>query len=149
MKNKMPYATKENISDRKNWSGLLWCWLPVAVWLILIFFLSSLTLKIQAPKLFSFQDKVFHFLEFGMLALLLIRAVYRRSARGKMRYLICITLVVIYGGLDEFHQYFVPGRMVEWGDFAADALGAMVCGWAWLLFAQRKNALPRSTRESA
>jgi VanZ family protein len=34
--------------------------------------------------------------------------------------------VVIYGGLDEFHQHFVQGRTADIHDLMADAVGGML-----------------------
>ena len=107
-------------------------WLPVVVWMGLIFGLSSVPFQGSEPMFFRFQDKIIHILEFGALGILLARAVYFSDSGSRGRYWACILAAALYGGLDEFHQMFVPGRSVQWSDFAADSLGAVVCTWAWL-----------------
>ena len=42
----------------------------------------------------------------------------------------------LYGASDEWHQYFVPGRSCEFGDWIADTAGgalaiALYRGWPW------------------
>ena len=67
-----------------------------------------------------------------MLGILLARAVYLSGSGSRGCYWVCILAAALYGGLDEIHQQFVPGRSVELSDFAADCIGALVCTWAWL-----------------
>ena len=107
-------------------------WLPVVIWASLIFTLSSLSIPGPATQIFHYQDKLIHFLEFGMLGILLARAVYLSGSGSRGCYWACILAAVLYGGFDEIHQLFVPGRSVELSDFAADCIGALVCTWAWL-----------------
>jgi len=37
-----------------------------------------------------------------------------------------LIVVMLYGGMDEFHQHFVPGRSVDVYDFLADTIGALI-----------------------
>jgi VanZ family protein len=57
-----------------------------------------------------------------------------------------VILVVLYGLLDEFHQYFVPGRTVDIYDALADAAGALLGAWSMYILvrilASRSTALP-------
>lgn len=57
-----------------------------------------------------------------------------------------VVLVVLYGLLDEFHQYFVPGRTVDIYDALADAAGALLGAWSMYflvrVLASRTTALP-------
>ena len=115
-------------------------WLPVVIWTSLIFTLSSLAIPAPATRIFHYQDKLIHFLEFGMLGILLTRAVYLSDSGSRGRYWACILAAALYGGFDELHQLFVPGRSVELGDFAADCIGALVCTWVWLAV-KRENLI--------
>jgi VanZ family protein len=66
-----------------------------------------------------------HFLEFGMLGIFLYNA-FRHTSSVKMPFLWAIATGLIWGAIDEFHQYFVPGRMCSIWDFVADATGIVV-----------------------
>jgi len=122
-------------------------WLPVVVWAGLIFTLSSLSIPGAATRIFHYQDKLIHFLEFGVLGILLARAVYHSGSGSRGRYWACILAVALYGGLDEIHQLFVPGRSVELGDFAADCIGAFACTWIWLAVKGESLVLAPKTRK--
>lgn len=114
--------------SRPGW----YLWLPVALWMILIFTLSNISIRDERVDLFRFQDKLIHFLEFGVLGLLIVRAVYLGGSRKRSAYWWGICLGVFYGALDELHQYFIPERMVELNDLAADWLGVFLAAWVYL-----------------
>jgi len=73
-----------------------------------------------------FIKKLAHFLEYGLLALLLLRAV--RGPQPITWQLIVWTLIltVLYAATDEYHQTFVPGRAGRWQDVIIDASGALL-----------------------
>jgi VanZ family protein len=77
---------------------------------------------------FSFQDKFFHFLVFGILALLMARSFKKSQLKlfNKNYHIMSIVLTGFYGVIDEYHQYFVPGRFSTVGDWLADILGAII-----------------------
>ncbi|HUU26870.1 MAG TPA: VanZ family protein [archaeon] len=109
-------------------------WLPVIVWMGLIFTASSFQLRFPPSGIFRFQDKLAHLFEFGVLGFLLARAAHLDFPGSRAHYWACIIGAALYGGFDELHQFFVPGRSVQWSDFAADAFGAFIFAWAWLAF---------------
>ena len=53
-----------------------------------------------------------------------------RSGYRTMQVWFVVGLVALYGVLDEFHQYFVPGRSVEFYDALADATGGLLGAWS-------------------
>ena len=68
-----------------------------------------------------------HAVEFGVLALLLHRAIRPSNALGRRPLWAAVLLLTIaYGATDEGHQSFVPGRVPSWGDLAYDSLGGLV-----------------------
>lgn len=73
-------------------------------------------------------DKLFHFVEYFILGVLLVRAFSNTAV--KMRYIyICIASILIaclYGCADEFHQRFVSQRTADIFDFLTDAAGAVI-----------------------
>jgi VanZ family protein len=66
----------------------------------------------------NYLDKFLHFLEYGILGILVVRA-YKRI---KLSLLGCC----IYALLEELHQAFVPTRSVEFIDFIADVIGIFI-----------------------
>lgn len=72
-----------------------------------------------------------HAFEFFVLALLIGAFIYTFSFKGVFATQILITLgaCVLCACLDEFHQYFVPGRTADVLDVLVDTAGAFVgCG---------------------
>lgn len=72
-------------------------------------------------ELFPHQDKVFHLIEFGGLALAMVLNRDLFSKAGDLRGMAVLGL--IWAVLDEVHQSFVPGRDCSLQDLAADAVG--------------------------
>ncbi|MGB5932037.1 MAG: VanZ family protein [Anaerolineae bacterium] len=97
-------------------------WLPVLLWMGLIFFLSSRSHLPRYPHhLIDFLlKKVAHLLEYAVLAVLLHRGV---GNEGGWRALL---IGGLYAASDEFHQSFVPGRNAELLDLAFDILGIVL-----------------------
>ena len=99
-------------------------------WAGLIFYLSSQP-SIETPSLFPGQDKLFHLMAFGILGLLTMGALQASHGGYPTRQVWLVALaVMLYGILDEFHQYFVPGRSADVYDVLADAIGGLLGVWA-------------------
>jgi VanZ family protein len=99
-------------------------------WAGVIFYLSSQP-GIDTPLLFPGQDKLLHLIAFGLLGFLFMGAMKAtRSGYRTMQVWIVVGLVALYGVLDEFHQYFVPGRSAEIYDALADAAGGLLGAWS-------------------
>jgi VanZ family protein len=82
------------------------------------------------------SDKLAHFLAYGALAALAVRAAARAAWAGVTgrAVLLGICISSLYGVSDELHQSFVPGRHPEALDAAADLAGAATAAgalWAW------------------
>jgi VanZ family protein len=78
-------------------------------------------------------DKLLHLIEYGGLGFLLGLALSQQRSVGWRDILFWSALVgLLYGGSDELHQSFVPGRDAEVGDMMADALGCLLGGAASL-----------------
>ncbi len=103
--------------------------LPVLIWIVLIFSLSSIPGSALSPVEFPYAHLIAHSLLFGMLYYLAYRALkFQRYSRFVSEFSLVITLlfVMIYGASDEFHQSFVPGRTEEFKDFAIDVGAALI-----------------------
>ena len=109
-------------------------WLPVFVWMGVIFFLSSQP-SLPTPEddlLADILSALSHAFVFGVLMTLLLRAMsggLRRTSRRQA--LLPFALTMAYALTDEFHQSFVPNRTPDMFDVILDAIGAGVALGIW------------------
>lgn len=118
-------------------------WLPVILWAGAIFYLSAVPNLNSGLAVFwdVFWRKLFHAAEFGVLNLLLWRALhYGEAVSFKKALWWSLILTVLYAVSDELHQYFVPDRQCRWQDVGQDSLGAVAASFI-LLFVRYKNIL--------
>lgn len=95
-------------------------------WMTVIFLLSAQS-SIHIPNMFFMQDKALHSLLFGALGFFCSLLVMGDGSRPTFRHVLVVTLLVMgYGGLDEFHQSFVPGRSPDILDLTADTTGGFI-----------------------
>jgi VanZ family protein len=94
----------------------------------------------QIPLLPYIPDKVLHFCYFAVMALLFAHGV------GRSWWGIALLLVPIIGALDEWHQFYVPGRDSSVWDWAADLIGAGVAVYLYKRWALRGNAHHQDTK---
>ena len=103
---------------------LMYCG-PAIAYAIAIFVFSSLPSS-EFPHLpFPNFDKIVHFFEFGLFGIFLYRA-FRLYSPFRAPYLLTLVSGIPYAALDEFHQYFVPGRNCSAADFVFDVLGIVL-----------------------
>ncbi|MGE5480981.1 MAG: VanZ family protein [Chloroflexota bacterium] len=98
--------------------------LPALLITLTIYFFSDIP---QGPVRMHFmhQDKILHFIAFftyGVALQLLFGANIPKINRKKIIIYVILT-GTIYGALDEWHQYFVPGRECDALDLLADLIG--------------------------
>jgi len=106
------------------------------LWAGVIFYLSSQP-SIDTPSLFPGQDKLFHMVAFGILGFFLMGGMKVTNSGYRTRQVwFVVILVVLYGLLDEFHQYFVPGRTMDIYDALADAAGGLLGAWSMYYLAR-------------
>lgn len=113
------------------------------LWPVLLILAISGVSGVSNPSLpisFTFHDKAAHFLVFGLLATTLVRLPLFCKGHWWMM-LACIAIPSAFGGLDEWHQSWVPGRMVDVADWVADTLGAAVAVFAYLFIAPYRKLL--------
>lgn len=110
-------------------------WIPVALILGVIFYLSSQPPEAFPDIRFPFIDKWVHIALYTVVGFGFGRALTAGERthldwkRYRLLLALALILTVIWGVLDEFHQSFVPGRSVELADVVADAIGgAFGCG---------------------
>jgi VanZ family protein len=98
---------------------------PASLYYALIFYLSSRSYDIKIDILFL--DKAIHLCEFALLGLLLSFGYFMTlKSPLPVKALLTICSGIILGGLDEFHQYFIPRRSTEFYDVIADAIGILI-----------------------
>jgi VanZ family protein len=90
-------------------------YLSLFLYMLFIFYLSSIPIKL--PEIFDFDPTRFtlHVIEYTILGFLLFNA--RRD------FLFSFLFGSIYGLSDEIHQYFVPFRTFSFYDVIADTIG--------------------------
>jgi VanZ family protein len=124
-------------------ADLLSLWGPVAAWMAFLFALSDQAVVTEVAGL---PDWVTHGGGFGMLCVLLCRALGRGLTRPvPMRVaMLAIAITFLYGITDEIHQSFVPGRHPDPWDLLKNLggaiAGAIVCAVPRPARDQRKAA---------
>jgi VanZ family protein len=126
-------------------------WLPVAIWMALIFSASGDSKSYQHTSRFfepflhwlfpqmpqaavdylhHLIRKTGHFTEYAVLALLLWRAIHQPQKGGKRPWRwdeagLAASVVFLYAASDEFHQIFVPSRTPLVSDVCLDTVGGL------------------------
>jgi VanZ family protein len=100
-----------------------WQWLYAVVLAAVIVWASGHG-QVAAPGIVDF-DKAAHFSVFGLMATLVLRPM------GGRRVWLAVVIVSFFGGTDELHQSFTPGRSMEFADWIADTCGAIVAVTAY------------------
>ena len=90
-----------------------------------IWTLSSQSIGGPGGELWSFLGNSFHFVLFGVLAILLAESCRRNGAWTRRALLLVLAVTVAYGVVDELHQRATPGRSSDPADVVVDFLGAV------------------------
>jgi VanZ family protein len=120
----VPFPLEVTILPAQKKGSVLIRWGPVVLFAGLIFWLSSLT---GVPRLGGWSDKLFHFAEYFLFALLLWRALTaeHRGTVDLRRALGVLLIGSVYAASDEVHQSLVPGRYASIYDWFADVAGIL------------------------
>ena len=98
-------------------------WILLIVYSMVIFIFSSRT-EVGVEQLFYGQDKVIHFLTYGIHAFLCLAALSDKILLLKLfQYFLALAFSVLYGIFNEIYQYFIPEREFSFGDILANSLG--------------------------
>ena len=109
---------------------------------VAIFYMSSLTFE-GVSYTTNINSILYHFFAFFFFASFL----YISSLKGKKKYPILILALIIsllYAILDEFHQFFVPGRNSSIKDMLIDSLGIIL---AFMIYVVRVEFVNRKIKE--
>ena len=82
--------------------------------------------SLPTPMLFSHQDKLFHAGAYFVMAGFALRIFRYHTVSLPKLVINSLIFCSLYGMSDEWHQSFVPGRMSDVADWAADTVGAML-----------------------
>jgi VanZ family protein len=120
---------------------LLWRWLPVIVWLAVIFGGSSIGSLPRADDkvLDAIGHRIAHMIEFAVLGALLLRALSERGSITWRQVLGVMLLCGLYGLTDEWHQAYVPGRSSELSAIPFDLGGGLIGAVIWRWWMSKKN----------
>jgi VanZ family protein len=105
---------------------LITLWGPVAIYVLLIFYVSSMSNPPGVPPIRHF-DKLIHFCEYGLLGALLGRALGLTGLRQGYLAVALASLAIgaFVGMADETYQGTVAGREKSAADFAFDLAGIL------------------------
>ena len=128
------------MSRRTLWRTRLVAWLPALIVMALIFIASSQPKHVpppgQNPVYFSGIMPIFaggwdalvkksaHVIAYGVLAILILRALLVHGLSPRQAAALAVLLAVVYALTDELHQAFVTGRNSSVLDIALDYMGA-------------------------
>ena len=110
------------LNDSILWQGLYRA-APTLLFMVTVFLGSSFTAS--ADHSMELSDYYLHSAEFFGLGLFTARTVYpvKKHRNLFVFFLVSLGIVIGYGGLDEIHQYYVPGREAALRDLLWDAVG--------------------------
>ena len=116
-----------NADRRKTPKSNLSLWLPVGLWMGVVFWLSSQPHLPSVPIIgvISWGDKIEHAIAYAVGGWLTWRALGGRLF-GWRRVIVAIVIAAAYGLSDEIHQHFVPPRRFDMLDWTADVIGSAI-----------------------
>jgi VanZ family protein len=108
-------------------------WVPIIVWMGVIFILSAIpSLKTDLEEDFLLR-KIAHMVEFGILAWLFFRALNQEKISFYKKLIFSFIFSVLYAFSDEFHQLFVRGRHGSLMDVGIDTVGIFIFSLIWYI----------------
>jgi VanZ family protein len=133
--------------DRNKPSGLWQWWIPVIIYALFIFSLSTRSYPDASP---AFNTKLFHPVEYLTLAIFLSVAWHPLTKNKRTFYLIlCVQISgTLYAVSDELHQSFIPGRTATVSDVLIDSL-SLALGCGIFLLARHAGELIRGTQKQS
>lgn len=121
------------IVDMPKLQKLVNYWLPPILWALVIFSFSSM--QVTGTVDVHWKDfivkKTAHLVEYGILAVLLYRALINSNLSKQKALFFAILIAGLYGISDELHQSFTPGREPRVRDVLIDTVGATIGASVW------------------
>ncbi len=121
-------------------------WTPPILYMALIFAVSSMEQPLLPMPKFQWLsiDKLYHFIEYSILSVLLTIAFVNTPPKWLPTNWIWVTaalISILYGASDELHQNFVPGRHATPSDLISDAIGAIAGVVGVYLYYRKQNKI--------
>ncbi len=121
---------------RKIFFGIL-----LIVYSVVIFIFSSRP-EVGVGQYFYGQDKVMHFVIYGVHTFLCLLTLCDKMLSLKfIQYFLALTLSVSYGIFNEIYQYFIPEREFSFGDILANSLGIITFLILVYIFQNKKKKI--------
>lgn len=121
-------------------------WLPVVVWMGVIFIFSSRQ-KVSVSDEYTINFlffKTLHVLEYSFLMMLALRSA--QNTIGKSYSYLAFVICILYAISDEVHQRFVPTREGRLRDVIIDSGGMLL---SWILIVQLLPKAPKKLKNLA
>jgi VanZ family protein len=121
--------------------SLIYYKLPPVLFASLIIYVSTLS-HVSPPNLgVTWTDKIYHFGEYFVYALLIFRAFpkVQQSPNRTLFYALIFAFGLLYGGMDEQVQSYIPNRDSSVFDWMADAIGYIVGGTLFVVWRHVKR----------
>lgn len=104
----------------------------------MIFIFSSRP-EVGVEQYFYGQDKVVHFVVYGIHTFLCLLTLCDKILSLKfIQYFLALILSVSYGIFNEIYQYFIPEREFSFGDILANSLGIITFLFLVYIFQNKK-----------
>lgn len=121
-------------------------WAPPILYMALIFAVSSMKQPLLPMPKFQWLsiDKLYHFIEYSILSVLLTIAFVNAPPKWLPTgwiWTVAALISILYGVSDEVHQYFVPGRHATPSDLISDAIGAIAGVVGVYLYYRKQNKI--------
>jgi VanZ family protein len=117
-------------------------WLPVIVWMGVIFIGSSIGSlpSVGGETSDAIVHRVAHVIEYAIFGALMLRAVSKERPIRKHEVIMTVISATVYGATDEIHQRFTPGRSSEASAVLFDAVGGLLGAWVYRWWCRRTLA---------
>lgn len=102
---------------------------PAILVAIILFILSSIPYPPPIILNVSYEDLIMHAIVYSAFGFFVARALHNQTNYLRLKenlFLFTIIIGTLYGISDEFHQYFVPGRVTDILDVLADSVGTLI-----------------------
>lgn len=117
---------------------------PAIIYAVVVFLLSSVPgMNIPEYK-FLVSDKIMHFMEYALFAILIFRSFSQLFHKQKFHYVIVVSsfFLILFALLDEYYQKYIPGRESDVADVILDVLGASLILFLLWMRKHRNNQKP-------
>lgn len=109
----------------------LFKFIPTLIYICVIWIVSSGPIEFHVAGGF---DKVLHLIEYSILGVLLAFGIELRMKEFPEKIYFILFIGLLFGMMDEIHQYYVPSRTFDLFDLFADIAGVMIGALIYLFF---------------